>query len=163
VKNEPPAYGEAVLKEYPNSTRWIEGWRLLGEGNLILTNERLVFLNRVVVSERQDEKIKELEGAPINEILDFTLTLHKKNFQLPLSSVIAAERHRFALFPLPRFCLRITYLSGSGQKEKTLVFIFTISVLRGFFQLEITTVTGWVRMIRKVLKTKQSGLGRVVT
>ena len=160
MKSESSVYTEAVLKEYPNSTRWIEGHRILGEGNLILTNERLVFLNRVAVSERQNEKIKELEGAPINEILDFALTLHKKNFQIPLSSIIAADRARFALFPLPRFCLRITYLSGSKQKEKPLDFMFTISVLRGFFQLEITIVSGWVRMIRKVLKAKQYGLGK---
>ena len=163
MKSESPVYGEAVLKEYPNSTRWIEGRRLLGEGNLILTNKRLVFLNRVVISERQNEKMKELEGSPINEILDFALTLHKRNFQIPLSSIVAADRHRFALLPFPRFCLRLTYLSGSRQKEKTLVFIFTIPVLKGFFQLEITIVMGWVRMIRKVLKARQYGLGRVVT
>ena len=163
MKSESPAYGEAVLKEYPNSTRWIEGRRLLGEGNLILTNERLVFLNRVVLSERQVEKVEELEGAPIAGILDFALTLHKKNFQIPLSSIIAADRYRFALLPLPRYLLRVTYQGGRRQIEKTLSFIFTISVLRGFFQLEITTVMGWVRMVRKVLKAKQYGLGRVVT
>ena len=163
MKSESPAYGEAVLKEYPNSTRWIDGRRLLGEGNLILTNERLVFLNRVVLSERQAEKVEELEGAPITEILDFALTLHKKNFQIPLSSIMAADRHRFALLPLPRYLLRVTYQGGRRQIEKTLSFIFTIPVLKGFFQLEITVVMGWVRMIRKMLKAKQHGLGEVVT
>ncbi|MFC1939099.1 hypothetical protein ACFLXO_00220 [Chloroflexota bacterium] len=160
MKNEQPSSREVVIKEYPRSTRWIEGRRIVGEGNLILTSERLVFLNRAALSQWHAEKIKEMETAPMSEGLDFALTLHKKNFQIPLSSVLSADRCRIGLLPFPRFYLRITYLGGSKHKEKSAAFMFTIPLLKGFFQLEFTTVMGWVWMIRKVLLAKKQGLKR---
>jgi len=152
---------EVVLKEYSNSTRWIKGQLTLGVGNLILTNERLVFLNRVVLSPRQIATWRKLsETGNTNKQIDFTLTLHKKNFEVPLSSVISAKMSRYCLLPFPRPYLRISYRGGSKDKEKTLGFMFTIPLLKGFYQLEFTTVWIWVRIIRKALKAKQSGIGR---
>ena len=158
--SEQPSSREVVIKEYPNSTRWVEGKRIVGEGNLVLTSERLVFLNRAALSQGHAEKIKEMEAAPMSEVLDFALTLHKKNFQIPLSSVLSADRCRIGLFPMPRFYLRITYLGGSKRKEKSDGFMFTIPLLKGIFQLEYTTVMGWVWMIRKVLAAKKQSIRR---
>jgi len=152
---------EVVLKEYPNSTRWIKGRLTLGAGNLILTNERLVFLNGVELSTRQIEHIRKLsETGKTNKIIDFALTLHKKNFGVPLSSVISADMRRYCIFPFPRPYLSISYRGGSKEKERTLGFMFTIPLLKGFYQLEFTIVWAWRRLIRKALKTKISGIGR---
>ena len=152
---------EVVLKEYPNSTRWLRGQEVIGVGNLILTNERLVFLNGVELSPRQIEYIRKLsETGKTNKVIDFALTLHKRNFEVPLSSVISASMCRYCLFPFPRPYLRINYIGGSKSKEKTLGFMFTISLLKGFYQLEIATVWAWVQIIRKALKAKQSGIRR---
>ena len=152
---------EVVLKEYPNSTRWIKGQLIVGVGNLILTNERFVFLNQVVLSPRQIEHIRKLtETGKTNKIIDFALTLHKRNFEVPLSSVISAKMRRYCLLPFPRPYLSISYRGGSKDKEKTLGFMFTIPLLKGFYQLEFTTVWGWAQMMRKALKAKQSGIRR---
>ena len=154
-------YKEGVLKEYPNSTRWMKGQEIIGVGNLILTNERLVFLHGVELSPRQIATIRKLsETGETNKIIDFALTLHKRNFEVPLSSVISANMRRYCLFPFPRPYLSISYRGGSKDKEKTLGFMFTIPLLKGFYQLEFTTVWGWVQMIRKALKAKQSGIRR---
>jgi len=154
-------YKEVVLKEYPNSTRWMKGQLIVGVGNLILTNERFVFLNQVVLSPRQIEHIRKLtETGKTNKIIDFALTLHKRNFEVPLSSVISAKMRRYCLLPFPRPYLSISYRGGSKDKEKTLGFMFTIPLLKGFYQLEFTTVWGWVQIIRRALKAKQSGIRR---
>jgi len=154
-------YREVVLKEYPHSTRWMKGQLVIGVGNLILTNERLVFLNGVELSPRQIEHIRKLsETGKTNKIIDFALTLHKRNFEVPLSSVISANMRRYCLFPFPRPYLSISYRGGSKDKEKTLGFMFTISLLKGFYQLELTTVWAWVQVIRRALKAKKVGIGR---
>ena len=148
---------EGVIKEYPKSSRWLKDKQVIGVGNLILTSERLVFLHQVVLSPRQTENIRKLsQTGKTNKILDFALTLHKRNFQVPLSSVISANMGRYSLFPFPRPYLRIFYRGGSKQKVKTLSFMFTIPLLKGFFQLEITTVKGWARAINKAVRYKQS-------
>ena len=159
MKDEQPLSGEVVLKEYPNSTRWLKGQQVIGVGNLILTNERLVFLHRVELSQRQIEDIQKLRmnSARANKEIDFALTLHKRNFQVPLSSVISANMSRYCLLPFPRPYLRISYRGGSKSGEKTLGFIFTIPLWKGWYQLEVTTVWGWVQIIRKALKAKQYG------
>ena len=152
---------ETVLKEYPNSTRWMRGQQIIGVGNLILTNERLVFLHGVELTPRQIAYVKKISGTGnSSKVIDYALTLHKRNFEVPLSSVISASMCRYCLFPFPRPYLRINYRGGIKSKEKTLGFMFTISLLKGFYQLELTIVWGWVQIIRRALKAKQSGNGR---
>jgi len=161
MENEDQDYNEVVLKEYPNSSRWLREKAVIGVGNLILTNERLVFLYRVALSPRQMETVKQLsETAKVNKMIDFALTLHRRNFQVPLSSVISANICRYCLLPFPRPYLHISYRGGSKNKLKTLDFMFTIPLLKGFYQLEFTTVWGWVQIIRRALKAKQSNVGR---
>lgn len=161
MKDEPPISEEVVIKEYPRSTRWLEGQQIIGVGNLILTNKRLVFLNQVILTNEQIENFRKLsEGVAVNRMTDFVLTLHKKNFQIPLSSLISVKVGLFSLLPFPRPCLRIFYRSQKKKERvKTASFMFTIPLLKGFFQLEITTVLGWVWMIRRAMRAKQFTTG----
>jgi len=144
---------ERVLKEYPNSTRLLDGKKVTGIGNLILTTERLIFLHQVALDDKQTESLQKLSAtAPLSELLDYTLTLHKKSFQLPLSSVISVKVGMFSLLPLPRPCLRISYRSERKKTAKTASFMFYIPLLKGFYQLEITTVLVWVWLINKAVR-----------
>ena len=144
---------ERVIKEYPNTTRWLEGRLILGVGNLILTTERIAFLNQVLVKEKHVQKMQELSEAPSSRVLDYALTLHNNNFQIPLHSLTSAKVGLFAYFPIPRFCLRIAYFSDK-KKIKTISFMFTISILRGFYQFEIATVLSWVSAIKGMMNHK---------
>ncbi len=159
MKDEQLASEEVVLKEYPRSTHWLEGRQVIGVGNLILTNERLVFLHRAALTEEELEYLRKFsQKATTNRMIDLAFTLHKKNFQFPLSSVVSARAGLYSILPFPRPCLRISYRSERKKKEmkiKTVSFMFTIPLLKGFFQLEITTVMGWVWIIRKAVRHKQ--------
>jgi len=88
---------ERVLKEYPNSTRLLDGKKVTGIGNLILTTERLVFLHQVTLDDKQTESLQKLSAtAPLSKLLDYTLTLHKKGYVF--SSALAA--------PVPAYLLQ---------------------------------------------------------
>jgi hypothetical protein len=144
---------EVVLKEYPNSTRWLEGQRVMGVGNLILTNERLVFIHQIHISEEEIERLRQLSARiTTRELIDTTLPFHKKNFQVPLSSVVGVKTGLLTFFPFPRPCLRIFYQSAKKRQVNRLSFIFTIPLWKGWFQLEITTVMGWAASIKRVLR-----------
>lgn len=85
--------------------------------------------------------------------MDFALTLHKKNFQIPLRLLVSVKVGLHSLLPLPRPCLRIFYRNEKKNKEiKATNFMFTIPLLKGFYQLEITTVLIWVQAIRRTVK-----------
>jgi len=156
MSEKPPVSEEFVVKEYPHSTRWLEGQQIIGVGNLILTNKRLVFLNQVPLAEGEIERLRRLsQEAPTSRVIDLALLLHKKNFQVPLSSLLLVKMGLYSLLPFPRPCLRISYQSEKKKPTKTASFMFTIPLLRGFFQLEVTTVWGWVQMIRRVMRDKQ--------
>ena len=142
---------EIIIKEYPNSTRWMEGRNTIGIGNLILTSKRLTFLNRVELSDQQIERIQELSAkATTSRLIDYALTLHKMNFQIPLSSVTRVRVGLYSLLPIPRPCLRIFYLGR--DKEEEFSFMFTIPLLKGIYQWEITTVWYWVSVINRALR-----------
>ncbi len=145
---------EVVMKEYPRSSRWLEGQQVIGVGNLVLTGKRLVFLNQVPLEKKEIEYFRKLsEGASTSRVIDLALTLHKNNFQIPLSSLIQVKTGLYSIFPFPRPCLRISYRSEKKKKQiKAASFMFTIPLLKGFFQLEITTVLGWVWMIKKAMR-----------
>ena len=149
---------EIVVKEYPNSTRWLDGQQVIGAGNLILTSERLLFIHQVPLDEEDLERLQKLSGKmTASRMLDLALSLHKKNFQVLLSSVISVKTGLYSILPLPRPCLRIFYINEKKKgKTNELTFMFTIPLLKGFFQFEITTVQGWVWIIRKAVKRKQA-------
>ena len=145
---------EIVIKEYPHSTRWLEGQQIIGVGNLILTSRRLVFLHRVELSDRRIQDIERIsKDGKTDRMIDFALTLHTKNFQIPLASVVSAGVGLHSLLPLPRPCLRISYQKKGEIKNAS--FTFTIPLLRGFFQFEILDVLLWVRKIRGAMKVGQ--------
>ena len=101
MKDESPICEEVVIKGYPRSTRWLEGQQIMGVGNLLLTNERLVFLNQVVLTNEESANFRKLsERATVNRMMDFALTLH-------ISSLISVKVGLLSLLPFPRPCLRI--------------------------------------------------------
>lgn len=148
-----PAAEEVVRKEHPRSTYWLEGNQVRAVGNLILTNERLVFVRQVALSEKQTEELQRLgKEATTSELIQFALRLHKKNFQLPLSSIVAVKIGLLSFFPL-RPCLRVYYHSAS-KKINTLSFLFTIPLLKRLLMTEFPTL-GWINAIKKAVKTKK--------
>ena len=161
MSDEQLASREVVLKEYPQSTRWLEGQQVIGVGNLILTNERIVFLHQVALSDEEMERLRKLSGKlTAREMIDLGLSLDRKNFQFPLSSVTRVKTGLHSLLPFPRPCLRIFYRTGKRTKNiSTASFMFTIPLLKGFFQFEITTVQAWVMLINKAVRHKQLTAG----
>lgn len=141
---------EIVIKEYPRYTRWMDGQQEIGIGNLILTNERLIFLHLVHLSDEKKASLSKLaETATTRGLLNQALSLHKKNFEVPLSTVTLVKTSLHSILPFPRFCLRIFYQNiKKKNKTKLLTFMFTIPLWKGWFQLEITTVMVWVRLIK---------------
>jgi len=128
------------------------GQLVIGVGNLVLTNERLVFLHQIPITGEEMERLRKLsEKVTSKEMLNYALSLHKKSFQVSLSSVTLVKTGLHSLLPFPRFCLRISYRSEK-KKVKTLTFMFTIPLWKGWFQLEITTVMLWVRLIKTAVR-----------
>ncbi len=150
---EQPVAKEVVIKEHPRSTYWLEGKQVRAVGNLILTNERLVFVRQAALSEKQAEELKGLgQEATTSESIQFALRLHKKNFQLPLSSIVAVKMGFLSFFPL-RPCLRVYYHSAS-KNINTLSFLFTLPLLKRLLMTEFPTI-GWTGAIKKAVKAKK--------
>lgn len=146
---------EVVIKEHPKFTYcWEEGEKVRG-GNLILTNKRLLFLNPVMLDEKKIERWRKLvEGGTTTEQLEFSISLHKKNFQIPLP-LITSVKHvwRFA-FPFPSLRMEITYRSPK-KKEKVLTFQFKQIFLRILFQRGLPLTTEWIKDIRQATKNRE--------
>jgi hypothetical protein len=138
---------EHVIKEYPDRTFWLEGKKLTGMGNLILTSKRLIFLNLVALEEWQIKEAQQLlKENDLNKIIQHTLKLHKKNFQIPLSSITRVRMEMYRIFPFPRLCMRIRYLINGNPID--IGFWFRIPYLMGLRQLEITQVMGWIYAVK---------------
>ncbi len=152
MKDEQQATVEVVIKEYPNSTSWLEGRQVTAAGNLVLTNERLVFLRKVDLSPEEVETLQKLsKESSTKELIQFALSLHKKNFQLPLSSIISAKMGMYSIIPI-RVCLRVYYKSA-GKKEKTEGFLFNVPMLKRLLMSEFPTL-GWIRAVNKAVKAR---------
>jgi uncharacterized membrane protein YsdA (DUF1294 family) len=146
---------ECVIREYPNIAFWLEGNAVRGSGNLILTSDRLIFLNRIVAEEWQLEEIRQLSSEEdFNKIVEFSLKLHKKNFQIPLADVTNVRMGLCSLFPFLRVCVRIYHLTRKANEAET-SFWFRIPLFKGLFQFEITLVMGWIGAIKAAAKMKQ--------
>jgi len=149
---------EVVIKEYPNTTEWLDENQVKAVGNLILTNRRLVFLRRAVLSEKQIEDAQKLSReATAEQLIQFALTLHKKNLQVPLSSIVSARigfQLMFQLiFPSPKPYLRVSYKTGS-RNIKTERFRFRLPLLKRMLMSEFPTL-GWTRAINKAVKAQR--------
>ena len=138
---------EQVIREYPNRTFWLEGKKLSGMGNLILTNKRLIFLNLVALEESQMKEAQQLlKENDLNKTIQHAIKLHKKNFQIPLSSITRVRMEMYKIFPFPRLCMRIRYLKNGNPID--IGFWFRIPLLMGFKELEITLVAGWIYAVK---------------
>jgi len=156
MKDEQQAAEEVVIKEYPKSTFWLEGRQVRAVGNLVLTNERLLFLRQVVLSQQEIETLQKLsKEASTSKLLQFALSLHKKNFQLPLSSIVSAKMGLNSILPI-RPCLRVYYRSAS-KKEKTESFLFNVPILKRLLMSEFPTL-GWTRAVNKAVKARNQPL-----
>lgn len=154
MKDEQLASEEIIIKEYPKSTHWLEGPEGTGVGNLILTSERLIFLNRIDLSDKEMETLQRLfKEATTSRMIDITISLHKKNFQLLLSSMVSVKLGSYSIFPI-RPCLRISYRSERKKKIKTVSFMFTPPLFKRLLMSEFPTL-GWIRAIKKAVKARQ--------
>jgi len=150
--------GEVFIKEYPKSTFLLEGKQVLAKGNLILTNKRLVFLRETDFNEKDAEALQNvLEEGDIGRLLQFCLGLHKKNFQVPLTSIIKTKFRYYFMFTIPQTGMRLTYSTGSG-KEKTITFRFNPPITKQLLMSEFPTLD-WIRAINKAAKAERRAAG----
>jgi hypothetical protein len=143
---------ETIIKQHRRWTHWVDGSRTIGEGSLILTNRRLLFLHRIEASPDVAESIKKLADAPIKTVLDHALTLHKNCFQIPLSSIMQVGVIALFGFPLPHFCLSVVYLKGKKLTPHTADFKFRTANSGMFSQPQVIAGWSWKRAIRKAIQ-----------
>jgi hypothetical protein len=147
-----PENVETIIRQHRRWTHWVEDHRILGEGSLVLTNRRLLFLHRIESSPEVAASIKKLADAPMETVLDHALTLHKNSFQMPLSSIIQVGIGSFAGFPFPIVYLTVVYLKGKKLAPHTVAFQFRKSGSGIFPQPQIIVDWNWKRAIRKAIE-----------
>lgn len=156
-QTEPVQYEgpENIIRQHRRLAYLVEVREVKGEGSLILTNHRLLFLNRVERSPQVEADIKRLADAPMREVLDHGLTLNKENLEIPLSSIIKAGVGNLYSFPMPRFCLSVYYLHPKKLVPHTVTFQFRnarSNILFGLFtQPQVITALSWGKTIRKAM------------
>ena len=143
---------EIIIRQHRHWTCWIKAHRTVGEGNLVLTNRRLIFLHRIQASPNVDAIIKKLADAPVETVLNHALTLHKNCFQIPLSSIVRVGIGAFIWFPLPHFYLGVSYLKGNKQTPHTVAFQFRSAKSQIFWPPQIIKDWGWVRVINRAMQ-----------
>lgn len=154
MKNISPPSKEVVIREYPNSTYWIEGRQVIAMGNLVLTNKRLLFLKQVSLTPQEIEKVQKLsKEAATEKVLQFALSLHRRNLEVPLSSIISVKAGLYSIFPILNLYMRVVYKSAS-KKIKTVSFKFRPPFLKRLLMSDTPTL-GWVWDIRKAMKKAQ--------
>jgi len=142
---------EIIIKQHRRRAQWIEGRRIMGEGSLILTNRRLLFLHRIESSPQVTESIKKLADAPMETVLNHALTLHNHNFQIPLISIVQAGIGDFTGFPFPHFCLNIVHLKGKKASPQTVSFLFKKNTPGIFFSPQIIIDLNWKKAIEQAI------------
>jgi hypothetical protein len=143
---------ETIIRQHRRWTRLVEGSRPTGEGSLILTNRRLLFLHRIGSSPDVSASIKKLADAPIETVLDHALTLHKSSFQIPLSSIMQVGIVTLFGFPFPNFCLSVFYLAGKKLTPHTAAFQFGKSQSYMFSKPQVIMDWSWKRAIRRAIQ-----------
>ncbi len=142
---------EIIIRQHRRWTHLLEKRKTVGQGSLILTDRRLLFLHRVEDSPEIKASIRKLADAPMTEVLDHALSLHKKSFQIPLTAIVRVEVGTFAGFPLPHFFLWLSYLKGRNNIVYEVSFQFT-TIQRGiFFEPQLITDLGWKRAIQRAI------------
>lgn len=141
---------EEVVREWPKTSLWLED-NITHQGNLILTDRRLVFLKEKVLSDEEILKYNSIveNGGGVAEELDFATGMQKKNWSLPLSQVVNARVSVFQWLPF-RLWLEVDY-NTAGKKQRTLFFIFTMGQFKRILLKEFPTL-GWRYTIKDELK-----------
>jgi hypothetical protein len=142
---------EAIIRQHRRWTHVLEKRKTAGQGSLVLTNRRLLFLHRIEAGPGVAAAIKKLADAPMNMVLDHALTLNTKSFQIPLTAILQVEVGTFAGFPLPHFYLWLSYLKGKNNIVHEASFQFTTVQNGFFFEPQLITDLGWKRAIRKAI------------
>jgi hypothetical protein len=159
MSDKPSASDEVVIKEYPNSTHLLEENQVRAAGNLVLTNKRLIFLRQTAFTEKEIQNLQRLsQEANTEKLIQFALTLHKKNFQIPLSSIVSAKLGSYFIFPSPQWYMRVAYKTAS-KKVKTVSFRFTLPLFKRLLMSEFPTL-GWIRAIKKAVKAQRQTAGQ---
>jgi len=145
---------EVIKKVHRNSAFVVEGRQTQAAGNLVLTNERLVFLKQTALS---DDKLKTFQKlakeGTTDDMIRFALNLNKKNFQIPLSSITLVKTGVYSIFPM-RPCTRIFYMD-INKREKNVSFRFNPPLLKRLFEL-VPLATEWSWAIKKAVKAKKA-------
>jgi hypothetical protein len=157
IPAEPVLYEgpENIIRQHRRLAYLVEVREVKGEGSLILTNHRLLFLNRIERSPQVEADIKRLADAPMKEVLDHGLTLNKENLEIPLSLIMQAGVGNLYSFPMPRFCLSVYYLHPKKLIPYTVTFQFRnarSNILFGIFaQPQVITAWSWGKSIRNAM------------
>jgi hypothetical protein len=146
----PNIIDEEIIHEWPKYTLWLEA-NTASRGNLILTNERLVFLKEKVLTENDVVELSQLRErkASIREEIRFALGMQRKNFQIPLEDIIRASLGVYSILPF-RLCLYVHY-TGKSNKPRQLTFLFTMSFFSRIILKDFPTL-GWWRTINSEVK-----------
>ncbi|MCX6011909.1 MAG: hypothetical protein NTV30_00555 [Chloroflexi bacterium] len=145
---------EIIIKQHRHWTHWISVHHKTEQGNLVLTNHRLLFLHKITDSPNVAASIKELADAPIETVLNHALTLHKNNFQIPLSSIIRVRTSSVFVFPFPHFYLRVSYRKGKNPTIHNAAFQFVRYKSSKIFHPQIIADWGWMKAIRRTIREK---------
>jgi hypothetical protein len=141
---------EQVIREWPKYSLWLED-NMTHQGNLILTDQRLVFLKEKALSDEEIFKYNSIveNGGGVAEELDFASGMQKKNWSIPLGQIENARVSIFQGLPF-RLWLEVDYHTTS-KKTRTLFFIFTMGMFKRLLLKEFPTL-GWRWTIKDELK-----------
>jgi hypothetical protein len=142
---------EKIIKEHRRWSRWLESQSAVREGNLVLTNRRLLFLNRIGSSPEVSASIKKLADSPMEQVLNHAFTLHSKNIQIPLSQIKRIGVGIFSLYPYPRFCLTVSYYPPKSQKARSVAFQFRDTTSKNILKPQLIEDFRWAKTIKQVL------------
>jgi len=139
---------EQVLKEHPNYTVYFRQiCKVCGVGNLILTNRRLTFLNRIALSEEQIEHVKKLaQDGSVSKSVDYVLSLDSRNFEVPLKLIQSVGLRLSVL----GFALQVTYRDKSGRSD-VIKFKFKPSMMERLIKF-VSHENAWKKAIKRELK-----------
>jgi hypothetical protein len=143
---------EIIIRQHKHWTRWLVNRQVAGEGNLILTNRRVLFLHRMKSSPELSDTIKRLADAPMDKVLDHALTLHKYCFDIPLESITRLGIGVFIKFPYPNFYLKISYDEGKKPRHYIAAFQFIRPKSQIAFHPQLIVDYNWMRALRRAMR-----------
>lgn len=146
------AKSEVIIRQHRHWTHRVESLRVVGQGNLVLTNRRLLFLHKIEASPEVGASIKKLADAPIETVLDHALTLHKGCLQIPLASIARVGIGAVSGFPFPHFCLTVSYYEGKKRNPRVVAFQFKRPKSVVFQSPQIISDIRWRKAILRAMK-----------